>query len=115
MNTVSNLPIVRQLNELGPQFTEMARTHNLVNFKTEVAYACGILENNSYLLSIAQKNPSSIRQAVLNIAGTGISLNPLHQHAYLVPRKQAVCLDISYKGLMHLAQDSGSSTTIVPD
>lgn len=108
MNQIAKLPLVKQLNELGPQFSEMARSHNLVNFKTEIAYACGILESNSYLLKIAQNNPSSIRNAVLNIAGTGITLNPLHQHAYLVPRKGEVCLDISYKGLMHLAQDTGS-------
>lgn len=41
-------------------------------------------------------------------AGIGISLNPAQKLAYLVPRKGAICLDISYMGLMHIAQQSGA-------
>ncbi|STS93447.1 RecT protein [Klebsiella grimontii] len=37
-----------------------------------------------------------------------MSLNPAQKLAYLVPRKGAICLDISYMGLMHIAQQSGA-------
>jgi recombination protein RecT len=46
--------------------------------------------------------------AVVNIAAIGISLNPAKKQAYLVPRDNKICLDISYMGLMDLAQATGS-------
>jgi recombinational DNA repair protein RecT len=42
------------------------------------------------------------------MASIGISLNPALNHAYLVPRDGAICLDISYMGLLHIAQEIGS-------
>jgi recombination protein RecT len=52
-----------------------------------------------------------MQNAIINIAAIGISLNPALKHAYLVPRKvgqnMAVCLDISYQGLMHIAMQAG--------
>jgi recombination protein RecT len=54
------------------------------------------------------KNRQSVINAVTNIAAIGISLNPARRQAYLVPRDQRICLDISYMGLMDLAMQSGS-------
>ena len=42
------------------------------------------------------------------MAAIGITLNPASKLAYLVPRDGMVCLDISYMGLLHLAQATGS-------
>lgn len=42
------------------------------------------------------------------MAAIGITLNPAAKLAYLVPRDGGVHLDISYMGLLHLAQVSGA-------
>ncbi|WP_431739866.1 recombinase RecT [Morganella morganii] len=67
-----------------------------------------IFANNDYLATTAINNLVSVRSAIMNIAAIGISLNPAQKLAYLVPRDRKVCLDISYMGLMHIAQQSGA-------
>ena len=73
----------------------------------EFRFAIQAIQANTYLASIAEKNNASLQNALINIASIGISLNPALKHAYLVPRKGGVCLDLSYMGLLHLAQSSG--------
>ena len=63
---------------------------------------------NDFLAKIAWNNKSSLQNAIVNVSAIGISLNPANKHAYLVPRKGTVCLDISYMGLIHLALSTGS-------
>lgn len=79
-----------------------------VNFEREAGFALQILNGNSYLAGIAMSNQNSLIAAVNNVAAIGISLNPASKLAYLVPRKGTVCLDISYMGLLHLAQITGA-------
>jgi len=79
-----------------------------INFDREAGFALQILGSNDYLSRIAMGNQPSIINAVNNVAAIGISLNPASKLAYLVPRKGAVCLDISYMGMMHLAQVTGA-------
>lgn len=79
-----------------------------INFEREAGFAIQAICKNDYTLKIAQQNPQSVRDAVTNIAAIGISLNPAKKQAYLVPRKSAICLDISYMGLIDLAIQSGS-------
>jgi len=61
-------------------------------------------------------NHESIKNAVVNIALTGATLNPALQQAFLIPRKikgvLSCCLDFSYRGLAHIAVDSGSVINI---
>jgi len=79
-----------------------------IGFDREAGFALQILNGNDYLGKVALSNSNSLRAAVNNVAAIGISLNPASKLAYLVPRKGAVCLDISYMGMMHLAQVSGA-------
>ena len=79
-----------------------------IEFDREAAFAVQVIQGNDYLLKIALNNPDSLRAAVTNVGAIGISLNPASKLAYLVPRKGGVCLDISYMGLMHIAQTSGA-------
>lgn len=79
-----------------------------IEFDREAQFATQIISANDYLLKIALNNQDSLRAAVNNVAAIGISLNPASKLAYLVPRKGSVCLDISYMGLMHIAQQSGA-------
>lgn len=79
-----------------------------IKFEQEAGFAIQILGANDYALGIAQQNRQSVINAVKNIAAIGISLNPAKKQAYLVPRSRAICLDISYMGLMDLAMATGS-------
>lgn len=90
-----------------PQATELAKITGM-NIDAEKNYAIQQLYKNEMAITTAQKNPVSVQNAILNLSSIGISLNPALKHAYLVPRDGGICLDISYMGLMHLAQLSGS-------
>lgn len=87
---------------------EIACVDERISFAREADFALQHLRNNTYLATVAQKNPDSLRDSVRNIAQIGISLNPANKHAYLVPRDNKVCLDIGYLGLIHLATESGA-------
>lgn len=79
-----------------------------IKFEQEAGFAIQVLGNNDFALKIAAGNRLSVVNAVKNIAAIGISLNPAKKQAYLVPRGGAICLDISYMGLMDLAMATGS-------
>ncbi len=79
-----------------------------VNFEKEANFAIQFLMASDFALEVARKNPQSVINAVTNVGAIGISLNPAKKQAYLVPRKGAICLDISYMGLVDLATDTGS-------
>lgn len=78
-----------------------------ITWEKEKQFAIQALTANDYLAKIAGQKPATLQNAIINIASIGISLNPALKHAYLVPRKGGVCLDLSYMGLLHLAQSSG--------
>jgi len=80
-----------------------------INFDREAQFAKQILgDPNSYLHKTAMANKASLIFAINNVAAIGISLNPASRLAYLVPRKGSICLDISYMGVMHVAQVCGA-------
>ena len=99
------------LLESEPSFLALNETVNHLNFKAECGFARQSLMRNDYLLGVARKNQQSLADAISNVAAIGISLNPANKQAYLVPRKiktgAAVCLDISYMGMIRLATDTG--------
>ena len=79
-----------------------------IKWAKESQFAIQVLQENKSLRETAQRNQLSLQNAIINVAAVGISLNPANKHAYLVPRGNKVCLDISYMGLLHLAMATGS-------
>jgi len=87
-----------------------------LSFKIEQQFALEAMNKNNYLFKIAQENPQSLYDAMTKTAAIGLSLNSASQYAYLIPRNRKVgetyigevCLDISYKGLIKIATDTGS-------
>jgi recombination protein RecT len=79
-----------------------------INFEREAGFAIQQISGNEYTLSVAMNNRQSVVDSVTNIAAMGLSLSPAKKQAYLVPRKNKICLDISYMGLMDLAMATGS-------
>lgn len=70
----------------------------------EIIFAVQTVRESDSLQKCA---PNSLKNAIMNIALTGASLNPTLQQAYLIPRKGKCCLDFSYRGLCKIATDSG--------
>lgn len=79
-----------------------------ITWQKEQQFAIQAFQKNDYLAKVAMANPSSAQNAIINVAAIGITLNPAAKLAYLVPRDGGVHLDISYMGLLHLAQGSGA-------
>jgi recombination protein RecT len=83
-----------------------------------------ILKECSFAMQAINKSPQlqkatmeSKQAAILNIAQTGLTLNPVMKLAYLVPRwsrdkGSEVYLEPSYQGLVKLLTDSGSVKAI---
>lgn len=88
---------------------ETVLTNNKVSYAQEAGFALQLLSGNNFLGDTARKNPQSLRDAIINVAAIGTTLNPAEKKAYLVPRKGVVCLDLSYRGLADLAVDSGAA------
>ena len=79
-----------------------------VNFDKEAGFAIQLLSASDFAMRAAMNNRQAVADAVTNVAAIGISLNPAKKQAYLVPRKNKICLDISYIGLVDLAVATGS-------
>lgn len=88
-------------------FTQ-ALSDQSITWQKEQQFAIQAFQKNDYLAKVAMANQSSAQNAIINVAAIGITLNPAAKLAYLVPRDGGVHLDISYMGLLHLAQVSGA-------
>lgn len=98
---------IQAIQKAEPIFKKQSYA-GLMNYDEEAGHAVELLSRNTHSLKVAQDNPHSVRRSVAKIASIGLSLNPALAYAYLVPRDAEICLDISYKGLIKLATDSGA-------
>jgi len=103
---MSNFNVVEYISQQEGLFLPVVSDESVV-WEKEKQFAIQALQANDYLAGVAAKNQASLQNSIVNVASIGISLNPALKHAYLVPRKGGVCLDLSYMGLLHLAQSSG--------
>src|SRR5690606_7789736 len=108
---MSNIQLVRQQIESARTEFESnveAMKLNLI-FQKEASFALQIFEGNDYLTKMS---PDSIRNAIVNVSLTGLTLNPVMKMAYLIPRKGKCVLDVSYMGLAKILTDTGSVKNI---
>lgn len=52
-------------------------------------------------------DPESMRQSILNVAHTGVSLNPIYKEAYLIERDGKCFLSFTFRGLTSIAISDG--------
>ncbi len=81
-------------------------------FLQELSFAIQLLNNmnskaQDFFLSVAARNPESLKFAVANVAATGLSLNPAMRLAYLIPRKNGIIFQSSWMGKKELLIRSG--------
>ena len=97
-------------NQIKERFVQLVDENT---FSKEVSFAIQHTQKNPTLMKCDTK---SILQSVMNVAQTGLSLNPVHKYAYLIPRyvnQQFICvLEPSYIGITKLITDTGSVTNI---
>lgn len=99
-------PYQKAIKSAHDRFAKIAS--NTVNYDKESIFAMQALMKTDFAMKVANQNPQSVHLAMINVASTGLTLNPANGYAYLVPRDNAIHLDISYKGLIKIATDSGS-------
>lgn len=99
-------PYEKAMTAAKERFTHI--TGDQKTWDTESIFAMQALMKTDFAMRTANDNPGSVKLAMLNVAGTGLTLNPAHGYAYLIPRDGAIVLDISYKGLIKIATDTGS-------
>lgn len=79
----------------------------------EMSFALQAINKSPQLAKCTQESKA---EAILNIANVGLTLNPVMNLAYLVPRftggKMICTLQPSYQGLVKVLTDSGSVTSI---
>lgn len=89
---------------------ERSRIQGIINWQKESALAKQIVGKDTRL---QQATPESIQNAFMNVAFTGLSLNPVKQHATFLARwndkikRYEASLMIMYRGLMWLAGQAG--------
>lgn len=107
--------IVAAIEQAEEKFCAVAPGY--MKFKAEARFAYNILEGNSQMMRAATESPASLRNALIQVASIGLSLNPAEKLAYLIPRnikvsdgkwETRICLEPSYMGLIRLATDSGA-------
>lgn len=98
--------------DVKEQFVELSDEQT---YLVETAFAIQAFKKNPYLQGA---DAFSVRDAILNVCRTGLTLNPVLNYAYLVPRwnsKQRVLechLEPGYQGLIKLATDQGAIVAI---
>ena len=101
-----NLPQWRK--ELNTAYTKF-QSINPDKAKAELGFAMQIFEGSTYLQKC---DPRSIFNAVVNVARTSITLNPVMRLAYLIPRKNKCVLEFSYMGLVAMLRDNNCIKSI---
>ncbi len=107
MENNTNLPQWKQAITNSYKKFELLANPNRA--KEELGFAMQIFESNTYLQKC---NPTSILNAVLNVARTSITLNPVMKLAYLIPRRNQCILEFSYMGLIAMLRDNGCIKSI---
>jgi recombination protein RecT len=95
------------LKEAKPKFLSI--NPNEENALSELGFAMQVLQNSR---SLQGCDPQSILNAVVNVARTSVTLNPVMRLAYLVPRKGKCVLDFSYMGLVAMLRDNNCIKSI---
>lgn len=85
-----------------------------LNFKAEAEFIGKFIEKwdkhtkSCPIAQAAMANPSAFKSAITSQAAIGLTFSPVLDFAYLLVRGGRVVLDVSYRGLLKLAVDSGA-------
>ena len=111
---------LKAIADVEPAFNRVAEKRQLVTWAEEAEFARQAVQRNDQLQAC---QVTTIQDAIKNVAAVGLTLNPAHGYAYLVPDSikvgnqwVKVCqLRVSFKGLIKLANDSGVAKWVRAD
>lgn len=83
-----------------------------LNFHREMQFALDIVRANE---DLRNANPDSVKNAILNAAATGLTLNPALKLSYLIPWKGHCALFVGYQGLVHMAVEQNAIDWVQAD
>lgn len=111
--------VIPEKKEVNPKSALIVQTIKQVesNFtpeklKEEKLFILNDLLKDEYKYSLFAKNPNSLRNALIDLSASKLTLNPVLKYCYLVPRKNEITLMISYKGLIKLLVDNGTVKSV---
>lgn len=102
--------ILESARDTFSHIVETTRAAALINWTKEAGFARQIVLRDERLL---QADPDSIKNAITNVAATGLTLNPVKQHAVILSRwnDKRRCYEaqlvVMYRGLLWLAGQAG--------
>ena len=122
------VPVSNVITSLGKEYGK-AKHGKELTWKSEQQFAISLI-NKSW--QIQKATPESIKIALISAGSMGLSLNPIKQHVYLIPRRERkqwkdetdqaykkvpyiVTASPSYRGLTHLAINTGGVVWIRAD
>ena len=76
-------------------------------FMKEASFAIQAFGNNDYLAQIGNQDKFSVINAIINVAQTGLTLNPVLKLGYLVPMDKKVLFWPSYMGKREIVMRTG--------
>ena len=114
--TINTAELIKtKVNAVKERFEGMGSD---MNFQKESMFAMQIIQKSPDLQQVLIQAPETLQAAIINVASTGLSLNPILKFAYLIARnvkqkdgsyrKEAV-LDVSYMGLIQLITVTGGA------
>ena len=88
MNATTELmPYQQALASAKKRFTAIA---DVKHWDRESVFAMQALIKTDFAMQTANNTPLSVQMAMINVASTGLTLNPANAYAYLVPRDKAI-------------------------
>lgn len=106
---MANIELLKKTITLAKQSFLAADKDQVLDFAKEAGFAMQILKANDYLAKLDQ---DSIKDSIIQVALTGLTLNPALKFAYLIPRGGKCTLDISYIGMIKILTDAGTVKNI---
>lgn len=103
---------IKVFDKIKPRFVEIV---DEATFLKEASFALQAVNKNKQLTKCTQE---SVIQALMNVAQCGLTLNPVLNLAYMIPRwnsktRETEChVEPSYQGLAKLLTDTGSVNSI---
>lgn len=89
----------------NPKAEEKIRAEK--EFAKEASFALQAFSNNSYLETCAKNDRVAVINAIINVAQTGLTLNPVLKLGYLIPMDKKVQFWASYMGKREIVMRTG--------
>ena len=104
--------IVQLVEQTKEQFEEFSK--GLLEYQKEVTHLYALLKNNPDILNAALADMQAFKNAWLQVAMTGLTINLEYQYAFIGQKNGHIYFDITYKGIVKIAIDAGVIKWAIP-